>query len=181
MLIKAKEGIEKSIKHLDNEFAKLQLGRANPSLVEDIKVEQYGSIQLLKNVSSVSVLDPQTLSIKPWDRWLIWTIAKAISDSGLWLNPQSMADSVILKIPALTTERRTELTKVAKKMSEEAKIWVRNARQDSLKDIKKASDDKLISEDISKQNESDLQKLVDEANKQIDEITKKKEVDIMKV
>jgi len=181
MLTKAKEGIEKSIKHLDNEFAKLQMWRANPSLVEDIKVEQYGSVQLLKNVSSVSVLDPQTLSIKPWDRNLIWTIAKAISDSGLWLNPQSMADSVILKIPSLTTERRTELTKIAKKMSEEAKIWVRNARQDSLKDIKKAFDDKLISEDISKQNEADLQKLVDEANKQIDEVIKKKEADIMKV
>jgi len=181
MLTKAKEGIEKSIKHLDNEFAKLQLGRANSSLVEDVKVEQYGSVQLLKNVSSVSILDPQTLSIKPWDRNIIWTIAKAINDSGLWLNPQSMADSVILKIPALTTERRTELTKIAKKMSEEAKIWVRNARQDSLKDIKKASDDKLISEDIVKQNETDLQKLIDEANKKIDETTKKKEADIMKV
>jgi len=181
MLAKAKEGIDKSIKHLDLEFSKLQLGRANPALIEDVRVEQYGSMQAVKNVASVSTLDSQTLSIKPWDKSIIWAIAKAITESGLGLNPQTMADSIMIKIPALTEERRVELTKVAKKMAEEAKVWVRNARGDSLKSIKNAEDSKEISEDVAKDLEWDLQKLVDEANKKIDEHLKKKTEDIMKV
>jgi len=181
MLDKAKEGIQKSIRHLDVEFSKLQLGRANPNLVEDIMVEQYGIPTPLKNMASVSCLDAQTLSIKPYDKTAIWAIAKAITDSGLGLNPQTMADSVMIKIPALTEERRLDLTKVAKKIAEEAKVWVRNARQDSLKAIKKAKDDKEISEDEEKNLEKDLQKLVDDANKKIEEHLKKKQEDIMKI
>ena len=181
MLEKAKEGVQKAIHHLDVEFSKLQLWRANPALVEWIMIEQYGSFQALKNVASVSCLDAQTLNIKPWDKWSIWIIAKAISDSWLWLNPQSMSDSVMIKIPALTEERRTELTKIAKKMTEEAKVWIRNARQDSLKTIKKALDEKEISEDEQKDLEKDLQKLVDEANKKVEDHLKKKNEDIMKV
>ena len=181
MLTKASEGINKSIKHLDLEFSKLQLGRANPVLVEDIRVEQYGSLQPLKNVASVSTLDSQTLSIKPWDKTIIWAIAKSITESGLGLNPQTMADSIMIKVPALTEERRVEITKVAKKMTEEAKVWVRNARADSNKVIKQAEDNKEISEDQAKDFEWDLQKMVDEANKKIDEHLKKKTDDIMKV
>lgn len=181
MLEKAKEWIEKAIRHLDIEFSKLQLGRANPVLVEDIRVEQYGSLQALKNVASVSNLDSQTLSIKPWDRSIIGAIGKAITDSGLGLNPQSMADSIIIKVPSLTEERRVELTKVAKKMAEEARVWVRNARADSHKAIQQAEDDKKISEDQAKDFENDLQKMIDEANKKIDEHLKKKTEDIMKV
>jgi len=181
MLTKVKEWIKKAENHLDLEFSKLQLGRANPKLVEDIMIEQYGSMQALKNVASVSCMDAQTLNIKPWDKTVIWAIAKAISDSGLGLNPQNMSDSIIIKIPALTEERRKELTKVAKKMAEEAKIWIRNARWDSIKAIKKAEDDKEISEDERKNLEWDLQKIVDEANKSIDEKLKKKNEDIMKV
>ena len=181
MLTKVKEWIKKAENHLDLEFSKLQLGRANPKLVEDIMIEQYGSMQALKNVASVSCMDAQTLNIKPWDKTVIWAIAKAISDSGLGLNPQNMSDSIIIKIPALTEERRKELTKVAKKMAEEAKIWIRNSRWDSMKAIKKAEDNKEISEDERKDLEWDLQKIVDEANKSIDEKLKKKNEDIMKV
>lgn len=181
MLTKAKEWIEKAIKHLDVEFSKLQLGRANPVLVEDIRVEQYGSLQPLKNMASVSNLDSQTLSIKPWDRSVIWAIGKAITESWLWLNPQTMADSIMIKVPSLTEERRVELTKVAKKMAEEAKVWVRNARADSHKTIQNAEDNKEISEDDAKDYEEELQKLVDEANKKIEEHLKKKTEDIMKV
>lgn len=181
MITKAKDWIDKAIKHLDMEFSKLQLGRANPVLIEDIKVEQYWAYQPLKNVASVSTLDSQTLSIKPWDKTIIWTIAKAISDSGLWLNPQTMADSIIIKVPSMTEERRVELTKFAKRLAEEAKVWVRNARSDSHKSIKNAEENKEISEDQSKDFEIDLQKLVDEANKKIDEHLKKKTEDIMKV
>jgi len=181
MLEKAKEWVKKAIHHLDIEFSKLQLGRANPNLIEDIMVEQYWVPTPLKNMAQVSCLDAQTLSIKPYDKSAIWLIAKAITDSGLWLNPQTMADSVLIKMPPLTEERRKEIAKIAKKLAEEAKIWVRAARQDSLKAIKKAEEDKEISEDEAKTLEKDLQKIIDEANKTIDENLKKKTEDIMKV
>lgn len=181
MLTKVQEGIKKAINHLEFEFWKLQLWRANPMLVEWIMVEQYGSMQSLKNIASVSCLDAQTLNIKPWDRSAVWPIAKAITESGLWLNPQSGADNIMIKIPTLTEDRRKELVKVAKKMAEEAKIWVRNARSDNLKSIKNAEDNKEISEDFRKDLELELQKIIDEANKNIDEHLKKKSEDIMKV
>lgn len=181
MLTKAKDWIDKAIRHLDLEYSKLQLWRANPAMVESILVEQYGSTQKLQNVASVSNMDSQTLSIKPWDKNIIHAIAKAITESGMWLNPQTMADSVMIKIPPLTEERRREVSKIAKNLAEEAKISVRNARQESLKDIKKAEDNKEISEDVRKQNENDLQKLIDDANKKIDEHYKQKDSDIMKI
>ncbi len=181
MLEKAKESIQKALNHLNLEFNKLQAGRANPSLVEDIRVESYWSLQPIKNIASVWVLDSQTIQISPWDKSQVHLIAKAITEAWVWLNPISQADSVMIKIPALTEERRKDLTKVAKKMSEEAKISVRNGRQDSLKDIKNAKDNKEISEDIAKDEENKLQKFIDDANKKIDEMLRKKEDDIMRV
>lgn len=181
MLTKAKEGIEKTIHHLDLEYSKLQLGRANPVMIETIMVDQYGSMQPLQNMAAVSNLDSQTLNIKPWDKTSMHTIAKAISDSGLGLNPQTMADSIMIKVPPMTEERRKEISKVAKNIAEEAKVWIRNARAESMKIIKKAEDDKEISEDIRKDLENDLQKLIDDANKKVEEHYKQKSVDIMKV
>lgn len=181
MLEKAKNWIEKSLHHLEIEFSKLQAGRANPAMVEDIRVDSYGSLTPIKNVASVNIMDSQTLSIQPWDRSQIHSIAKAITDAWTWLNPQTMADSVLIRVPALTEERRKELCKISKKFAEDAKVSVRTARQDSLKDIKVAKDWKEITEDDVKDLETKLQKMVDEANKKIDEITKKKDEDIMKV
>ena len=181
MLQKAKDGIDKATKHLDTEYWKLQLGRANPALLEDITVEVYGTPGPLKNSASVSVMDPQTLNIKPWDKSIIHTIEKAISDSGMGLNPQNMWESIIIKVPALNEERRVEITKIAKKLAEDANVAVRNAIADSHKDIKKALDEKEISEDEEKNLQTELQKIVDEANKKVDEHYKNKEVDIMKV
>lgn len=181
MLTKAKEGIKKAINHLELEYSKLQLGRANPIMVESIMVEQYGSMQPLQNMAAVSNLDAQTLSIKPWDKTVIHAIAKAINDANLGLNPQTMADSILIKVPPLTEERRKEISKVAKNMAEEAKVGIRNARAESMKVIKKAEDDKDISEDERKDLESDLQKIIDEANKNIETHYKNKDADIMKI
>lgn len=181
MLTKASQGAEKALDHLSTEYSKLQLGRANPNLVEDILVEQYGSLQPLQNMASVSNMDSQTLIIKPWDTTVLHAIAKAITESGMGLNPQSMADSILIKVPALTEERRKEVAKHAKKLSEDAKISVRNARGESLKDIKRAEDEKEISEDQKKDFEGDLQKIIDDANKKVEEYYKNKEVDIMKI
>lgn len=175
------QDLKKALSHLENEFAKLQTGRANPAIVEDIRIEQYGSLQPIKNIANVSLLDNQTISINPWDKSVIHSIAKAITDAGVGLNPQTMADSVLIKIPPLTQERRSEIVKVVKKMAEEAKISVRNIRGEYLKDIKKRENDKTISEDIARQEEDSLQKNIDDSNKKIDELTKKKETDILKV
>lgn len=181
MLQKAKDWILKAEVHLESEFSKLQLGRANPALVEDIMIENYGSMQPIKNTASVSVMDPQTLSIKPWDKTILQLIAKAITESGMGLNPQTMADSIMIKVPALTEERRIEITKIAKRLTEEAKVSIRNARADSHKMIKKAEDDKEISEDEAKDLWEELQKLVEAWNKKVDELYRIKETDIMKV
>ena len=181
MLEKAKTWIDKAIKHLELEFSKLQVWRANPSLIEDVKVEQYGSMQAIQNLATISTLDSQTLSIKPWDKTVIHPIAKAISEAWLWLNPQTMADSILIKIPPLTEERRKDIVKIAKKLLEEAKIAIRNSRQDSLKEIKKALDNKEISEDEEKKYEKDLQELVNDANKKVEELFNKKQEDIMKI
>ncbi|NDK08080.1 ribosome recycling factor [Candidatus Gracilibacteria bacterium] len=181
MLEKAKEGIKKAVTHLDNEFSKLQVGRANPAMVEGILVEQYGSMGPIKNCAGLTLLDSQTISIQPWDRTLIHRIAKAITEENLGLNPQTNADGIMIKVPPLTEERRRETVKIARNMLEEAKVGIRNARADSHKLISQAEDAKEISEDMAKDYERDLQKLVDEANKQVDEMFKKKEVDIMKV
>jgi len=181
MLEKTQNGIQKAIHHLEIEFSKLQAWRANPAMIEDIKIEVYWTLQSIKNSASINILDTQTLSIVPWDRSIIHSIAKAITDSGVWLNPQTMADSVMIKIPLVTEERRKELVKIAKKFIEEAKISIRNSRQDSLKDIKKSKDDKIITEDDEKKYEKELQKLTDDANQKIDEMLKKKEIDLMKV
>lgn len=181
MLIKAKEWMLKAIKHLELEFSKIQLWRANPVIVEDVMVDQYGSMQALKNIASISNLDSQTLSIKPWDKTIIWAIGKAITESGLWLNPQTMADSILIKVPALTEERRVEITKFAKKMAEEAKISIRNVRAETIKILKSQEDSKEITEDELKKIEEDLQKIVNENNNDIENHLKKKQEDIMKV
>lgn len=181
MLDTVKTSIEKSIKHLDLEFSKLQLGRANPIMIEWVMVEQYWNMQPIQNMASVTNLDSQTLSIKPWDKTSLHSIAKAITESGLGLNPQTMAESIMIKVPPLTEERRKEVAKYAKTLAEDAKISVRNARQEAVKNIKRAEDNKEISEDEKKNLENELQKIIDEANKKIDEKQKQKQEDIMKI
>lgn len=138
-------------------------------------------MQPIKNSASINILDPQTLSIAPWDKTLIHTIAKAITDAGVGLNPQTMADSVLIKVPQLTEERRREMCKVVRKFGEDAKVSVRNIRADFHKQIKKQENDKEISEDQARDLEVNLQKEIDQANKTIDEAIKHKEADVMKV
>jgi len=181
MLALLKPDLEKVIEHLKNEFAKLQVGRANPSLIEGIYIDAYGSPTPLKNIASVGVMDSQTLSIQPWDRTLLRQIDKGISDAGLGLNPQNNGEVIMIKLPLLTEERRTELVKIGKKIAEEAKISIRNIRQDYLKEIKAALTKKEISEDISRQNEEDMQKIIDQFTQIADELFDKKEQDILKI
>lgn len=171
--------LQRAEQHLHDEFAKLQVGRANPSLVEGITIMAYGSTQPLRNVASVSIMDAQTISIQPWDKSMLRDIAKGINDANIGLNPQDNGESILIRIPTLTEERRRDLVKIAKKLCEEGKITIRNIRQDYLKKIK--GQDDSVGEDMVKQQENDLQKQIDEEIVKIDKMLKHKEEEIMKV
>lgn len=181
MIDQAQQQIDKALHHLESEFWKLQMGRANPALVEEIMIEQYGSMQPIKNSASIGILDPQTLTISPWDKELVGIITKAIIAANIGLNPQSWADSIMIKVPQMTEETRKDMAKVVKKFSEDAKVSIRNIRGDFHKQISKQKTEKEISEDEAKDLEGELQKLVDTANKRIEEAAKQKEADVMKV
>lgn len=170
--------LKKVFDHLHLEFSKLQVGRANPALVEGVMVMAYGSPQPLRNLCNVGTIDASTIKIDPWDKSLIKDVEKGISDANLGLNPQNMGDHLLIKVPSPTEERRKELAKTAKKLGEEAKIAVRTVRQDIVKHV---DADKALSEDIRKKSKEDLQKEIDAANKKIDEMTTNKEKDVMKI
>ena len=177
----ASQEFEKAVAHLKDEFNRLQLGRANPSLVENVHVEIYGAVQPLKAVASISVPEPRTLMISPWDRSTLAAIEKGIVGSGLGLNPVNDGIVVRINIPALTQERRADLTKVVKKLSEEARIGVRTARQDAQNGLKAMESKSEITEDDLRGSTKKMQDNVDEINKKIDELAKQKEQDIMTV
>ena len=179
MLENLNRDLQKAEEHLHNEFNKLQVGRANPAIVEGIMVLAYGSLGPLRNVASIGVLDAQTLSIQPYDRSLIKDIDRAITDANLGLNPQNNGETILIRIPTLTEERRRDLAKIAKRLADEGKVAVRNIRADYLKKIKNQGEE--VSEDVIAQQEKDLQKAIDAESKKIDELLAKKEADIMKV
>lgn len=181
MLTNLQQELQKAKEHYSNELAKLQAWRANPAIVEGVYVMAYGSSQALRNVAAVSTLDAQTISIQPWDKWVIRDIEKWITDANLGLNPTNNGESILIKIPTLTEERRKELTKVASRMTEEAKVGIRTVRQDFKKKIDTAKSGKAISEDEAKVYEADLQKSIDHAMKDIEVLEKKKNEEIMKV
>ena len=179
MLENLHRDLTKAEEHLHNEFNKLQVGRANPAIVEGIMVLAYDSLGPLRNVASIGVLDAQTLSIQPYDRSLIKDIDRAITDANLGLNPQNNGETILIRIPTLTEERRRDLAKIAKRLADEGKVAIRNIRADYLKKIKGQGDE--VSEDVVAQQEKDLQKAIDAESKKIDELLAKKEADIMKV
>jgi ribosome recycling factor len=141
----------------------------------------YGSSQPLRNVAAVSTLDAQTISIQPWDKSVLKDIEKWITDASLGLNPTNNGESILIRIPPLTEERRRDLVKLASRLAEDGKVWVRTVRQDHKKKIDTAKANKEISEDEAKAYESELQKQIDASIKEVDSLIKKKEEDIMKV
>lgn len=180
MLTNLQEELNKAHEHLKFEFSKLQVGRANPAIVETVIVSAYGSTQPLKNVAAVSNLDAQTLTIQPWDKSLIKDIEKAISEANLGLNPSNNGETLMIKFPTLTEERRKEIVKLAGKIAEEGKIAIRNIRGDFKKKIDSAKSEKTISEDEAKMHENNLQKIIDQAIKNVENSLDEKEKDIMK-
>jgi len=181
LLEQAKEHTQKTLVRLKNELAGLQIGRASASLVEGLNVEVYGAKQPLKNVASISVPDPKTLFIEPWDRSNLAAIEKAIRDSSLGLNPNNDGLRIVLNIPPLTEERRRELAKLVREFAENAKISVRRIREDLRKKAKSAKEAEEIGEDEEKLFEKKLQEKIDEINDEIEKAAEQKEEDMMKV
>ena len=166
---------------LQNEFVGLRTGRASTHLLDGVRVAVYGSDMPLNQVATVSTPDNQTLNVTVWDMNNVGAVEKAIRDSGLGLNPMSAGAVIRLNMPPLTEERRRELTKVAGKYAEEAKISMRNIRQDAMGKIKRAVTDKEISEDDQRKFEDDIQKVFDKRAAEVDAMAKQKESDIMSV
>ena len=181
MLENLQEDLNKAISHLQGEFSKLQLGRANPTVIEGVFVVAYGSSQPLKNIASVTNLDAQTLSIQPWDKSLLHDIEKGISEAKLGLNPTKNGETLMIKFPPMTEERRRDTVKIASRQTEDAKVSIRNVRGDYKKKIDSAKSEKTISEDEAKMHETNLQKAIDNAIKEVEALFAEKEKDIMKI
>ncbi len=173
--------MKKAVEHLKDEFAKLQVGRASPALVEDVKVDAYGSLQPLKSVASVSVPDAKTIQIQPWDRGLLMAIEKGIQIANIGLVPNNDGVYIRINIPPLTEERRKDLVKVVGRYSEEAKIAVRNVRQDTNNTFNTMKKNSEMTEDELHGGTKKLQDSVDASNRAIEEMSKRKEQDIMTV
>lgn len=180
ILTKAGKMMGDSISSLQDRLDKIRAGRANPKLLDDIRVEYYGNLTPLKNVATVTVPDARTMIITPWEKKILKDIEKAVIDSSLGITPSNNGENIRITIPPLTGERRKELAKQVKAECEEARISVRNARRDANDSLKKILNDGL-SEDVERDAEDDVQKLHDKHIKQIEECYNTKEKEIMTV
>jgi ribosome recycling factor len=177
----AKGSMAKAIESLRRELTKVRTGRASVSLLDDIFVDYYGTPTLLSQVGTLAAPEPRLITIQPWEKNLISEIEKAILKSDLGLNPSSDGVLIRLPIPALTEERRKEMAKLAKRVGEESKIAIRNARREANEAIKKLEKEKEISADDLKRGEKDIQSLTDDFIKQIDDIIAVKEKEVMEI
>lgn len=173
--------MDQSIAAFKNNLAKIRTGRANPALLDSVQVDYYGSMLPISQVANVSLLDARTITVQPWEKGMGAKIEKAIRDSDLGLNPSSMGDLIRVPMPAMSEERRRELTKVVRNEGESAKIAVRNLRRDANEAVKKAVKDKLASEDDQKRTEAEIQKVTDRHIVEIDQLVAAKEHDLMAV
>ncbi|RRS30484.1 MAG: ribosome recycling factor [Epsilonproteobacteria bacterium (ex Lamellibrachia satsuma)] len=176
-----KEHMEKSIDALKRDFATLRTGKVTTSIVDNIKVDYYGTPTALNQVGSVIATDATTISITPWEKNLLNDIEKAIQEANIGVNPNNDGDFIKLFFPPMTSEQRQEIVKQAKGMLEHAKIAIRNVRKDGNDKIKKLEKAKEISEDESKKAQDQIQKLTDEHIAKAEETFKAKEADILKV
>ena len=170
-----------AVKHLDKEFSTIRTSRANPSMLDNIFAEAYGSKTPLNQLGNISTPDPSTITIQVWDTSIIKSIENSILESDLGVNPQIDGQIIRIPIPKLSEERREELTKVAAKYAENSKVVIRNLRRDfidSQKELKKNSE---ISEDDLKKILNEVQKVTDTSIEKIDELLKVKKEDILKV
>ncbi|HEX9804580.1 MAG TPA: ribosome recycling factor [Candidatus Dojkabacteria bacterium] len=167
-----------TLSHLKEELKKLRVGRANPDLIKDIKVEAYSTMMPMEQVANINVADATLLTVQPWDKTIIQSVVKAIQTSELGINPSVDGDLIRIPIPPLTQERREEYVKIMKQKLEEAKISVRQKRKEFIDGLES---NKGASEDEIERDEKELQKIIDSTNSQIEEIGEAKEKDLLQV
>jgi ribosome recycling factor len=177
----AEAKMAKSIEAFKHELTKIRTGRAHTGLLDQVHVEYYGSHVPISQVANVSLLDARTISVQPWEKGMAAKIEKAIRESDLGLNPSAMGDLLRVPMPALTEERRKELTKVVRHTGEDAKVAVRNLRRDANEQAKKLLKDKQITEDEERRSLDEVQKLTDRTIAEIDRLIQAKEAEIMAV
>ena len=175
------EKMQKTIEVVKSNFAAVRAGRANASVLDRITVEYYGAPTPLNQVANIGSPDPRTLTVQPYDMSLLKAIEKAIQTSDLGINPQNDGRVIRLAFPQLTEERRKDLTKQVRKYGEEGKVALRNIRRDAMDDIKKKTKKSELTEDDQKKLEKELQDLTDKRCKDIDDLTAKKEKELMAV
>ncbi|MBD41487.1 MAG: ribosome recycling factor [Flavobacteriaceae bacterium] len=172
-----KELMDESVKYLEKELLNIRAGKANPNMLSSIKVEYYGVLTPLNQISNINTPDSQTISIQPWEKDKLPDMEKAIIDSNLGFNPMNNGESILINIPPLTQERRMELVKLAKSQSENTKVSIRNSRKDANNEIRKSE----FSEDVRGNYELDIQEITDTYVKKVDNIFSSKEAEILKV
>ena len=177
----AEQKMLKSIDSFKNELGKIRTGRAHAGLLDQIHVEYYGSMVPLSQVANVTLVDARTISVQAWEKGMSAKIEKAIRESDLGLNPASQGDLIRVPMPALTEERRKELTKVVRNAGEDAKVAVRNLRRDANEQAKRLLKDKAITEDEDRRSQDDVQKLTFKTIADIDRLTAAKEAEVLAV
>ncbi|KKR88645.1 MAG: Ribosome-recycling factor [Candidatus Yanofskybacteria bacterium GW2011_GWA1_44_21] len=174
-----KADFESVVSHAKNEVASIRTGRANSSLVEDIQAEYMGTKMRVKELASITIPEPRMILIQPWDKQAIPAIEKAIKDSSLALNPVSDSNGIRLTLPALTEERRKEFIKLLRQKIEESKIRARQIREDILKKVQLEVKEKKAREDDLYKTKDEVQKIIDDVNSRLEELSKNKEQELM--
>jgi ribosome recycling factor len=171
----------KTIEALKNDLAKMRTGRANPSLIQHLTVDFYGTATPLNQTANISISDARTLTVTPWDKSMVKPIEKAIMDAGLGLNPVTAGENIRIPMPALTEERRKEMIRLVRQEVEGSRVAVRNIRRDANSDFKSLLKEKEITEDEQKHAEDVIQKLTDSKIAEIDKLLEVKEKDLMEI
>jgi ribosome recycling factor len=171
----------KSLEALKSELQKIRTGRAHPGILDQVQVDYYGSLVPISQVANVSLLDARTISVQPWEKGMGAKIEKAIRESDLGLNPSAQGDLLRVPMPALTEERRRDLTKVVRGSGEDCKVAVRNVRREANEQLKRLLKDKLVSEDDERRAQEDVQRLTDRVIAEVDRLVQAKEAEVLAV
>jgi len=177
----AADRMAKCVVALKNELKKLRTGRASTSLLDQVRVDYYGSEVPLQQVANVAVEDSRTLTVVPWEKQMVPAIEKAIMKSDLGLNPATAGSVIRVPLPALTEERRRDLSKVVRHEGENAKVAIRNVRRDVMHELKEMLKEKLVSEDVDRKAQEEVQKLTDKHVAEVDQVVAEKEKELMQV
>jgi ribosome recycling factor len=177
----AEQKMAKSLEALKADLQKIRTGRAHPGILDQVQVDYYGSMLPISQVANVSLMDARTISVQPWEKSMAGKIERAIRESSLGLNPSSMGELLKVPMPALTEERRKDLTKVVRQSGEDAKVAVRNIRREANELLKKLLKDKAVAEDEERRAQDDVQKLTDRTVAEVDRLVQSKEAEILAV